>query len=270
MARLSRPDLSIIIPCYNAGSFLREAVESALQGSRVEVIIQDSLSDGETLQVLQGYEEDPRVIVVREKDFGQADALNRALRRASGGWIGWLNADDLYTDGAVKAVLEAIDTAQTQDCSVLYGDWNLVDRDGKVLRAYRVGAWNWSRILRRGCYMFSGATFIRKKDLEEVGGLDSSLHFCMDLDLFLRLGPAIQARKIQMPLGALRIHGRSKTSTRGYEFIGEAFRVRRRHGQGVLEQVIAYRAYCIAMIYVIAQPIRFSKPYSRLRPTKDI
>jgi glycosyltransferase involved in cell wall biosynthesis len=270
MTNQSSPILSILIPSYNAGPFLREAIESALADSRVELIIQDALSDDETPQVLRQYENDTRVLMIREHDFGQSDALNRALSRATGNWIGWLNADDVYTKDSLQFVLEAIEAGAADGFSVLYGDFQLIDHAGITLRKYRVSPWSWNRIFHRGCYVFSGATFIKREELERVGGLDTTLHYCMDLDLFLKLGPEVRSRKLQKTLGALRIHRGSKTYSRGRQFAREALRVRRRYRHGLLALAISIRAYLYSHLYVTFQPIRFSRAYSRFRQVKNL
>jgi glycosyltransferase involved in cell wall biosynthesis len=270
MASRTMPLLSILMPSYNSGPFLREAIESILTDSRVELIIQDCLSDDETTHILREYAGDTRVKIIREKDAGQADALNRARVHASADWIGWLNADDIYTEGSLQGILSLIQRGEAEDYSILYGDFDLIDRNGERLRAYRVSPWNWERIFRRGCYVFYGATFIKRTDLERVGGYDSTLDFCMDLDLFLKLGPAARSRKVHKTLGALRIHDTSKTTTKGREFVREAFRVRRRHRQGPIAMALSVAASFQMLIYVTAAPIRFSKPYSRIRHAKDL
>jgi glycosyltransferase involved in cell wall biosynthesis len=258
------------MPSYNSGSFLREAIDSALVDTRVELIIQDSLSKDGTCELLREYAGDPRVLVIREEDSGQADALNRALSRASGDWIGWLNADDFYAERSILTVLDTIAAGAAGGYSIVYGDYQLVDRTGRTLRTYRVGPWSWQRIFRRGCYMFSGATFIKREELERVSGLDGTLHFCMDFDLFLRLGTSVRALKLEESLGALRIHDGSKTFTKGQKFAGEALRVRRKYSQTRIAAAIGVLAYMRTIIYVTFGPIRFSKPYSFLRRRKNL
>jgi glycosyltransferase involved in cell wall biosynthesis len=264
------PLLSILMPSYNSGQFLAEAIESALASEQVELIVQDGLSRDETSQVLRRYADDSRVKVCQERDQGQADALNKALAQATSDWIGWLNADDFYIKGSLEAVLKAIQTHGAEGYSILYGDYLLVDRAGRTLRAYRVGPWSFERIYRHGCYMFSGATFLKRDLLQRIGGLDSGLHFCMDLDLFLRVGPEVRSLKLERPLAALRIHDGSKSVAKGRQFASEALRVRRRYRRGCMAQMIRLRAYIHTLLFVSAQPIRFSRAYSRVRREKQL
>jgi glycosyltransferase involved in cell wall biosynthesis len=262
--------LSILMPSLNSGPFLAEAIESALSYERIELIVQDGLSRDSTSRVLQHFAADPRVQVFQERDRGQADALNKALGKATSDWIGWLNADDFYIEGSLEAVIEAIQTRGADGYSVLYGDYWLVDRAGAKLRTYRVGPWSFDRIYRHGCYMFSGATFLRRDLLQRVGGLDSSLHYCMDLDLFLRLGREVRSLKLDRPLAALRVHDGAKSIAKGRQFAGEALQVRRRYQQGQKAQLIGLRAYLSTLLLVTAQPIRFSRFYSRIRREKQV
>ncbi len=62
----------------------------------IEYWVVDGGSTDETLDVLRGYEHDPRFHWLSERDRGQADAVNKGWRRCRGEIIGWLNSDDVY------------------------------------------------------------------------------------------------------------------------------------------------------------------------------
>src|SRR4051794_28250527 len=102
------PSLSILTPSFGYGRFIGAAIDScATQGiDDYEHIVQDSCSTDETDAVVTG-RADRHLTYVREKDAGQSDGLNRALARATGEWIGWLNADEYLLPGTFQAVLEA-------------------------------------------------------------------------------------------------------------------------------------------------------------------
>src|SRR4051812_29881963 len=91
----ARPQISVIMPSFNSGPFLREAMTSVLSGPGPtrELVIQDAQSDDGTREVVDSFN-DPRIRLVSEPDNGQADAINRAVNRSRGEWILWLNADD--------------------------------------------------------------------------------------------------------------------------------------------------------------------------------
>jgi len=97
--------LSIIVPSFNQGRFLDETIRSIVtQGwPDLELIVIDGGSTDETLDVIRKHE--PSIAYwISEPDRGQADAINKGLRRATGDVVTWFGADDLYADGIFAAL----------------------------------------------------------------------------------------------------------------------------------------------------------------------
>src|SRR6185503_12008114 len=100
--------VSIIIPSFNQGRFIKETIDSILsQDYRpIEVLVLDGASTDETVQVLSSYEGVPELTWVSERDGGVVDAVNKGLMRARGEIIGIQSSDDLYLPGAISAAVE--------------------------------------------------------------------------------------------------------------------------------------------------------------------
>lgn len=261
------PLLSIIIPSYEPGRFLIPALDSVLsQDLDCEIIVHDGGSGPATQEILAQYSAD--VECYSEPDAGQADALNRALGKVSGEIIGWLNADDLYTEGALRQVVRAFTEDPTLD--VVFGDFSLIDSEGRQLRYYDVSPWDWRRFYQRGCYIFSGATFFRRSVFQEYGDFRVDLHYCMDLEFFLRIGRGVKAKKVAGLLGSLRVHPGSKTVSTPFPFIREAYAVRKSYASGSYDIVSALWAGARNAVLIAAQPIRFSGAWSTVRPRRSL
>jgi glycosyltransferase involved in cell wall biosynthesis len=226
---VASPRISVIVPSFNSAPYLRQALSSALEQvpRPYEVIVQDGGSTDETLDILRSFGE--RVSWVSAPDQGQSDALNRALTRATGDVILWLNADDLLLPGSLAAATAAF--ASDASLGFAYGDFDMIDSAGALMRRYRSSEYSWERVYARGCYIFSGTLFVRREQLEAVGGYDASLHACMDLDLLLRLDAAGRRKHLGRTIGQFRMQGASKSSTIGPVFLREGFRVRRRYAR---------------------------------------
>jgi glycosyltransferase involved in cell wall biosynthesis len=223
------PRISVIVPSYNSGSFLRETLTSALDQDMppYEVLVEDGGSTDDTLDILRSFGE--RVTWVSKPDGGQADAINNAVARSSGDVILLLNADDLIVPGSLAAAAGAFE--QDRDLAFAYGDFDMVDGAGAIIREYRSSPYSWERVYARGCYIFIGSVFIRRRVLEEMGGYDISLKACMDFDLLLRLGAVGRSKHLGQTIGQFRRHDASKSSTIGRVFLREGLRVRGRYAR---------------------------------------
>ena len=91
--------VSIIMPSYNTGRFIKETIESVLAQSysNWELILVDDCSKDDTDAVLSEYLADARIRYIKnETNSGAAVSRNRALREAKGKWIAFLDSDDLW------------------------------------------------------------------------------------------------------------------------------------------------------------------------------
>jgi glycosyltransferase involved in cell wall biosynthesis len=220
--------VSVVIPSFNGAAYLGEALRSALEQDPppLEVLVQDAGSTDGTAELVASLD-DERVRFVSEPDDGQSDALNRAIARARGDWICWLNADDLLCPG----LFAAAEGDAAGDADIVYGDFAWIDEHGAQLRAFTPGQpFTRERLLADGCFVFSGAMLLRRSLFARFGGLDPRLRLTMDYDFFLRIAPHVRARYVPRTLGAFRVHGTSKTSAMSWGVFVETGRVRRRHG----------------------------------------
>ena len=178
--------LSIITVTYNSLTTLKDAYASlcAQTYTQWEWIVQDGGSSDGTLEWLESLS-DARVNWVSEKDHGIYDALNKAVSRASGEWIGLLHSDDLYPNAEVLSqVVAAFKTAMDG----VYGDLKYVlEKDTqKVLRHWQSEAFS-PTLLRKGWMPPHPTLFLRKEVYAKVGGFDTRYRIAADYDFILRV-----------------------------------------------------------------------------------
>lgn len=225
----SPPLISAVVPSLNQGPFIARAIRSLLaqRDPALEILVIDGGSSDRTLAELEPFR--PRLrCLVSEPDGGHADALRKGFARAEGEFLHWLNADDLLLPGAFAALREAL--SRRPDATFAHGARVFIDESDRVT-GFRTLPWRSAYALSRWPWMHQETALFRRRDVEAVGGIDASLSFAVDYDLFVRLlgrGPAIW---VDRPLGAFRRHPGSKT-VREFDTVGrtERDRIARRHG----------------------------------------
>ncbi len=117
------PRISIAVPSYNQGAYIRETLQSLVDQRypNLEVIIQDAGSTDGAIEIAQEFvERSPGVFRLHvEKDTGHANALNLAFRRSTGDILGYLNTDDTLYPGCLERVAREIDPGRGR--SIVFG-----------------------------------------------------------------------------------------------------------------------------------------------------
>lgn len=130
---MNLPAVSVVIPSYNHGRFIREAVDSVLTTpfAELELIIVDDGSTDDTLERLESYRGDRRVQVVAQPNRGAHAALNRGLELARGEILFVLNSDDVYRPDRLPRLVEVF---EREPATVLAASWlEVIDGDGASL-----------------------------------------------------------------------------------------------------------------------------------------
>ena len=156
---------SIITPSFRSSGWLKLCIASVADQQEVEFehIVQDSCSDDGTQDWLP---HDPRVKAFVEKDTGMYDAVNRGYRRATGDILAYLNCDEQYLPGALKAVREFFEA--NPDVEVLLAGTIVTDGDGKYL-CHRHSLVPHPQHIWFRFPVLTSAIFIRRKVIHERG-----------------------------------------------------------------------------------------------------
>jgi len=214
---------SIITPSYNQGAFLAETIESVISQAgdfSIDYIIVDGGSDDNSVDIIKRYEallqhgEWPVRCLgisyrwVSERDRGQTDALLKGFRLARGEVFAWLNSDDTYLPVALQAA--AAFFQGHPDAGLMYGDADYCDASGDCIGRYRTSEFDLVKLASANI-ICQPATFFRRAAFDAVGGLDESLGFAMDYDLWIRIGRRFPCHHLPRLLATYRLHKTSKT-----------------------------------------------------------
>ena len=205
------PTVTVITPSYNQAEFLEETILSVLNQDyrKIEYIIIDGGSTDGSVDIIRKYQ-DRLAYWVSESDRGQSHAINKGFQRANGEILGWLNSDDVYCPGAVRAVVEFF--TSRPDIALVYGQADLIDYDGRMVLARQWEDFNALDCIARIRYTIpQPAAFFRREAVQRVGLLDERLNYCLDWDYWIRLSLAgLKVSMIPQRLARMRLHPNSK------------------------------------------------------------
>lgn len=205
------PKISVITPSFNQGRYLEQTILSVLSQDypELEYIVIDGGSSDDSVEIIKKYA--GRIAYwVSEKDTGQSNAINKGFRRATGDVLCWINSDDLLLPGALDKVGNTF--AKDLSIDLLFGDTIRTDARLRILYNYFFpvqSAW----LARKGVLYFNQQSMFWKRELmDKVGFLDEDLHFCMDIELYMRfLSTEPRIKRLREYLAAWRLHNECKT-----------------------------------------------------------
>ncbi len=185
------PAVSVIIPCFNLGKFLGEAIESVLSQNCpehiIEVIVVDDGSTDATRLVALGF--GAKIRYCYQTNSGLAAALNKGLQLASGHYTVCLDADDRLAPKAITSGLECFETNRASD--LVFGGFSRIDHYGlqtnDLLVEYPCPADPYEALLRQNFIRMHSTVMYRTTALKRVGGFDENLQAFEDYDMFLRI-----------------------------------------------------------------------------------
>lgn len=183
------PLVSIVIPCYNHGAFLVEALASiGTPATATEIIVVDDGSSDATSEVVATFETSNAFRCVRQPNAGLAAARNRGLRESRGQFVIFLDADDRLAPGAVDLGAAMLD--QHASCAFVFGRCRMMDGDGKMLETPaqpRIVRDHYRELLRRNYIWMPGMVIFRREALERVGGFNPAVNASADYEVYLHI-----------------------------------------------------------------------------------
>ncbi|MDT0619044.1 glycosyltransferase family 2 protein [Salinisphaera sp. P385] len=224
MSKEKTPLVSIVVPSLNQGRFIEHTLRSIVEQSynRWELIVIDGGSTDGTLDVIERYQHHIHYWV-SEPDKGQADAIQKGLDVANGQIFNWINSDDCLAPGALEVIAGALG-----DNDLLAGttvNFSATSRFRTISR--NIDAWSLiADGLGSKCSWHQPALWVRTDKLRSIGGIDTTMDYRFDLDLYVRY--LVRYPRVVYTsdvLAYFRIHPDSKTSTSQTSFRREHYQV---------------------------------------------
>jgi glycosyltransferase involved in cell wall biosynthesis len=220
------PKITVITPSFNQGSYIEETIQSVVSQNypNLQYIIMDGGSTDNTVDVIKKYQ-GKIDHWVSEKDSGQSNAINKGLKLATGDIVNWLNSDDQLADNALFDIARLYNA--NPNCGVFIGQTDFFSKEIHYGTGGRV-VFNTREMTFAFGQVNQPAMFYKKTSLQKMGFLNESLHYCMDIDWWLKYLLYFAADTIAETTtiwAKFRFHDSSKTLVNPLEFKKEKYRI---------------------------------------------
>jgi len=271
--------VSVVTPSYNQGRFIEETIKSVISQEGdfyIDYVVMDGGSSDNTVDILKKYESllhDKKLETrclgidfrwVSENDGGQSDAVDKGIRMATGDIIAWINSDDYYPSNDVfQTVVQRF--SENGDIDIVYGNGVMVDVNKEYIRDFKSRQIALKDIPVHPSSLFNQpALFFRKNIYFTSGGLDKTLNWTMDYDLWFRL--FLQSRRyvyIDKTFSCARYHEDAKSVEHMWVQIIETCRVKKKYmasfNLGFADILRLYFNMASLFVYYYAVKLGFKK-----------
>jgi glycosyltransferase involved in cell wall biosynthesis len=220
------PKVSIVIPAYNSLQFLPETIASVFQQTFKDfevIVVNDGSSDATKDWVSQIT--DPRVKLINQENQGLSGARNTGIAHASGDYIAFLDADDLWEPTKLEKQVICLD--ENPEIGLVYTWVALIDEHGKSKgRVFKNYAENdvWHQLIEHNIVESGSVAMVRRQCFETCGVFDRNLRsFVEDWDMWLRIASRYPFKVIAEPLVYYRQH--SNSASKNWEAMAQSFRI---------------------------------------------
>lgn len=212
------PLISVIMPSFNHGKYVGEAIESVLNQTinDLELIIIDDASHDNSRDIIKRLSENDQRIKPKfnQKNMGIASTLNQAISYSEGKYIAFIASDDLWAPSKLKRQLEIL---ENNNDLVLWCEGKIINSKGEennlhFTEYYGVPKESGSIFeeLIKGNYIFGSSIMLKTENLRELM-LDENLKYLNDHKLYLDLAYKYKYYFIPDALAKYRIHGENTT-----------------------------------------------------------
>ena len=207
--------VSVVVPNYNYGHYLENAIDSVLSQSyeELELIIVDDGSTDDTRSLIHKFS-DPRIFWYFQGHKGISAARNFGIHQARGEYIAFLDADDFWAPTKIEEQVKSL--RFQNELGLIYSGFFLIDQDGQVIaKRSPVKVINPPlKMLLLGNIISGSSTtaFVPRQVFDIVGEFDEQIKGAEDWDMWIRISEKFSILAIDKPLAFIRLHSQNTTS----------------------------------------------------------
>lgn len=245
---MTLPKISVVTPSFNQSKYIRATIDSVLSQDypNLEYIVMDGGSTDGTVDILKSYGK--KIRWVSEADNGQTAAINKGLRQSTGEVLAYLNSDDIYFPGTLRAVGEYYQKTHadwiTGDCLVI-NDAGEPSKGGWLVQGYKrllMTLYSRHTLMIADSMFPQPSTFWSRKAWERVGEFNEKYHYVMDYDYWLRMSTFYLPHDLNKVLSGFRSQPNSKSETGRTKLMAEGDKALVANGASSLHLVL-HRAH---------------------------
>ena len=211
----AKPDVSVCIPAYNHGKYIRECITSVLNQDYkdLEVVITDDFSTDGTVNAILPFVSDTVRLFRNDKNCGPGAAANNSIRNSRGDFICYFNSDDAFLPSKIGKQRKVLD--ENPEIGAVFSFVEYMDDEsrtipGPSLKGNRSKE-SWLRLFfYEGNFLSAPTVMIRRSILDKIGLFDHRLVQAQDFDLWIRLCLEAEIHVIEEPLIRYRIRSEMK------------------------------------------------------------
>jgi glycosyltransferase involved in cell wall biosynthesis len=216
--------ISVVVPCYNAERWITATLRSVLaqDGPPLDIVVVDDGSVDNSAALVQ--QQFPQVRLLRQPNRGVAAARNLGIEHSRGEWVAFIDADDIWLPGKLRAQCDALAAQpETQLSCTAWQVWDsdepepmpqllatLAEAAADTQRWAGPSGWIYPQLLLSS-QVWTSTVLARRELLAQLGGFDTSLRIGEDLDLWLRASRTTPILRVAQPLALYRMHPASIT-----------------------------------------------------------
>ena len=227
-----RPKVSVVIPTYNRGAMLREAIGSVISQSfrNLEIIVVDHGSTDDTVDVLRAFRNEPLTSIEVDRGQNLSHARNRGIATARAELIAFLDSDDVWEPEKLQQQVELLEAYP--DVGFVQCGFHVVDERGirstELQQCDGIGGNDefsvgsiFTSVIRARLPMYTSTILIRRTAMDAVGLLNEELR-AGECDLLTRLAFHCPAALIHKPLVRIRKHSGNSSKSHWEQDFEEA------------------------------------------------
>ncbi len=231
------PKVSVCIPIYDPGDFLRPAIASVLTQSYTdfELLVVDDCSQEPVTETIGAFTDERMSYVRNETNLGLAGNWNKCFDLAQGDYVAIFHQDDIMYPGNLQAKVDLLAAHPT--VGMVHSNIKRIDANHRVIGGHwalqpcqdqvQTGQAFFENMALHRNFVSCPTVMVRAACYKELGGFDTGLHYTLDMEMWMRIAGRYDVGYLDEPLVGKRIHARQETS----RFTGQ--------GQEILELRLA-------------------------------